>query len=79
MELDDVFASLPGPSLSVVAMEPDGSAGAGRGEAVRSNAGLVVLVRCGDVPGHTQLELLVHDHRNGVVCAEGDLVCLRRM
>lgn len=37
---------------------------------MRSNAGLVKLVRCGDVTGHTQLELPVHDQRNGVACAK---------
>lgn len=46
---------------------------------MRSDAGLVMLVRCGDAVGHTQLEPPVGDRRNGVVCARRDLVCLRRV
>lgn len=35
-----------------------------------SNAGHVMLVRCGDVAGHTQLEPPVHNQRNRVICAK---------
>lgn len=46
---------------------------------MRSNTGIVMLVSSGYVVGHRQLELPVCDQGNVVVCAERDLVCLRRV
>lgn len=50
--------------------EAQRGARAGESEARWSSAGCTVLVRCGDVVGHTQLGPSVPDQRNEWFCAE---------